>query len=71
MLVIEIGGLERAVYFFAVVLCVIHMQGKDGTNTLAKDVRKQRTHSEKTDASPLSFPAGLQRSNRMSRTSHI
>ena len=34
------------VYCFAFVLCVIHMQSKDGTNTLAKDLCKQRTLSE-------------------------
>ena len=42
---IEIGGLECAVYCFAFFSCVIPMESKDGTNTLAKDVCKQRTDS--------------------------
>ena len=48
---------------FAFVLCAIHMQSKDGTNTLAKDVFKQRTHSERLTL-VLFFPAGLQRSKQ-------
>ena len=31
---------------FRFCFCVIHMQSKDGTNTLAKDLCKQRTLSE-------------------------
>ena len=58
------------VYCFAFVLCIIHMRSKDGTNRLEKDMCKQRTHSEKTYTALLSFAAGLQRGNRISRTSH-
>ena len=34
------------VYCFTFVLCVMHMQSKAGTNTLAEDVCKQRTRCE-------------------------
>ena len=46
--VIEIRGLESAVYCFAFTLRVMHMQSKDGTNTLAKDMCKHRTCSGKS-----------------------
>ena len=47
---IEIEGLECAVYCFAFVWCVIRMESKDGSNTLAKELCKQKTRSGKTYA---------------------
>ena len=44
---------------FPFVLCIIHMQSKDGTNTLAKDVCKQRTRSAKSLHRSSFFAAGL------------
>ena len=41
-------------------LCIIHMQSKDGTNTLAKDVCKQRTPSGKSLHHSSFFATGLQ-----------
>ena len=46
------------------------MENKDGTNTLAKDLCKQRTQSEQTYTAPLGLAAGLERGNKISRTSH-